>query len=122
MYQDLGWLKAIIGILLALSLILVAVMGIINVAVPLWKDIAASEELFAGEIVDKKIINASSGLFSSSDMDYRLVIQGEYETNNKIKTIKKSISVDKETYQSANIGDWFDSHTLEVIDDKEKVG
>lgn len=116
MYRDLSWLKAVVGVFMALSLVLVAVFGVINVAVPMWQEMTAQDKLYAGEIVDKKIINASSGLFSSSDMDYRLVIQGEYECNGRTKETEKSISVDKETYQSANIGDWFDSHTIKITD------
>ena len=90
---------------MTLALLALPVMAIINLVIPMWHEVAATDDLYAGEIVDKKIINASSSLFSSSDMDYRLVIEGEFEYKGSVKEIEKSISVDKEIYQSAEIGD-----------------
>ncbi len=72
------------------------------------------KDVRAGEVVDKEIINASSSWFSSSDTDYRIIIQFDYKILFQEKTGTKSISVDKETYLKANIGDWFDSRTLEI--------
>ena len=102
--------KNVVAFVLCIALI----AGCVNILRPRFAEIEAQDNAYAGEIVDKKIINAHSGLFTSSDIDYRLVIKVEYEWKGKTKETEKSISVDKETYQQANIGDWFDSHTLEV--------
>lgn len=74
----------------------------------------AKKAAYAGEVVDKEIINAKSGWFTSSDTDYRVVIKVEYEYDGEVKETTKSFSVDKETYLSADVGDVFDSHSLEV--------
>lgn len=89
-----------------------------NHVIPAMETLHEESKMSAGEIVDIKIINAHSGLFSSSDMDYRLVIQNKFEYKGETRTAKKSISVDKETYLQANVGDWFDSHTLEITEKK----
>ena len=106
--------KLIISIVVGISLIMTAVFVIKDVLVPIIQIGEAESNISAGEIVDKKIINARSGLFTSSDMDYRLVIEGEYEYKGKTINGQKSISVDKETYLQVNIGDWFDSQTLQI--------
>lgn len=74
----------------------------------------AADQIYAGEIVNKKIVNAKHGLFNSSDMDYRLEILYSFEHDGELKTAIKSISVDKDTYQKAEIGMWFDSQTIEI--------
>lgn len=115
MYDALNPLKLVVS----LVLVILFLVGIINVFGYILKPSLAESEAvskaYAGEIVDKKIINARSGLFASSDIDYRLVIKVEYEVDGKLEEARKSISVDKDLYLQANIGDWFDSHTLEVI-------
>lgn len=114
MYEASDVVKIITMIMLMVALIGAAVVGATNFLIPTIQIAEAESNVSAGTVVDKEIINASSGLFSSSDMDYRIVIEGEYEYKGKTKTVEKSISVDKETYQQANIGDWFDSHTLKT--------
>lgn len=68
----------------------------------------------AGVIVDKEIINAHSSLFHSNDMQYRIVIEVEYDYKGETKATTKSIFVDKETYLAAEIGMHFDSQSLVV--------
>lgn len=75
---------------------------------------SAAEQVYAGEIVNKRIANAKRGFFNSTDMDYQLEILYSFEHNGEQKTASKSISVDKETYQEAEIGMWFDSQSLEI--------
>lgn len=75
---------------------------------------SAAEQVYAGEIVSKRIVNAKHGLFASTDMDYHLEILYSFEHNGEQKTAVKSISVDKETYQEAEIGMWFNSQYLEI--------
>ena len=114
MYDATDLIKGIVAVVMCVALLTLCIIFVSTNIVPMWAEGAAVSEAHAGEIVDKKIINAHSGLFTSSDMDYRLVIKVEYEWKGETKETEKSISVDKETYQQANIGDWFDSHTLEV--------
>lgn len=114
MYDISHFIGSILGMLFSIFLIVLCCVLFVNVLNPYFSEIEAQDNAYAGEVVDKKIINAHSGLFASSDIDYRLIIKVEYEWKGKIKETEKSISVDKETYQQADIGDWFDSHTLEV--------
>ena len=113
-------LSIVSNIVIAVIAITLAITMFCNVWMPMMQEVKAQDAMHAGEIVDKKVINANAGLFSSNSIDYRLVIQGEYEYKGKMKEVEKSISVDKETYQQANIGDWFDSHTLKVTEKNEK--
>lgn len=115
MYGEFYAMKTIIYVLIAVALLVCFCSVAVFVFEPYFAVSEAVANAYAGEVIDKKIINAQSGLFTSSDIDYRLVIKVEYEFKGKFKETQKSISVDKETYQQANIGDWFDSHTLEVI-------
>lgn len=70
------------------------------------------ESIYAGEVVDKEIKNARHSLFTSSNSEYRIYVEFEYLANDEKKTGEKYFSVDKETYRSYDIGDWFNSHTL----------
>lgn len=114
LYDATDLIKGIASVIVCVALLTLCIVFVFTNIVPMWAEEAAQSEAYAGEVVDKKIINAHSGLFTSSDIDYRLVIKVEYEWKGKTKETEKSISVDKETYQQANIGDWFDSHTLVV--------
>lgn len=120
MYDASDFAKLILLIALFVSLIIGGVILLKDILVPMIQISEAESNIPAGTVVDKKIINASSGLFSSSDMDYRLVIEGEFEYKGETILGTKSVSVDKETYQQANIGDWFDIHTLEISETKNE--
>lgn len=109
-------IKRVISLLLCITLLITC----INILRSRFAEIEAQDHAYAGEVVDKKIINAHSGLFATDNIDYRLVIQVDYEYKSKTKTTRKSISVDKETYLQADISDWFDSHTL-VVTKAEKT-
>lgn len=115
MFDAVGVMKAVVAVILVIAFIALCCGLLTSVVRPFLAGVEAESNVHAGEIVDKKIINACSGLFSSSNMDYRLVIKVEYELNGVLKETEKSISVDKETYRQADVGDWFDAHTLEVI-------
>ena len=114
MYDLPGAIKAVISLVLSIALLIGCISLFINVVVPMAEKSDAESKMYAGEVVDKKVINARSGLFTSSDIDYRLTIKGSYEYDGKTYEGERSISVDKDIYQQANIGDWFDSHSLEV--------
>ncbi|MBQ8515051.1 MAG: hypothetical protein IJ496_06615 [Ruminococcus sp.] len=77
------------------------------------------EAVYAGEVVDKRIENARQGLFSSSDIQYRIYIEFEYTHDDETQTGEKYFTVDKETYLAYDIGDWFDSHDFEYVDVEE---
>ena len=109
------WLMELVFKIMAfLVLVTIIFVLIFNVLMPMIKETSARDSAYAGEIVDKKIKNASTGLFYSSDMDYRLIIRVYYQFRGKTKETEKIISVDKETYKAAEIGDWFDSRSLEI--------
>ena len=75
------------------------------------KSTAPEEEMaYAGEVVNKEIIDASG------TKDYRIVIQFMSEHDGERKAATRSISVDKDTYLKAEIGMWFDSRSLDFAD------
>lgn len=67
-----------------------------------------SEEVTVGTVVSKNIINASSGMFTSTPMRYQLKIEYQYEYKGKMHDGSRNVDVDKDVYLSYNIGDTFD--------------
>ena len=49
-------------------------------------------------------------------MEYRIVIEGEYEFKGEKKKAKKEIQVSEDTYNSYKIGEHFDSRNLKIND------
>lgn len=88
-------------------LLLLSVIGILTET---EKEAHIVDAAYEGEIVDKQIKNASQGLFTYKDLEYKIVIGVDYEYAGEQKHTTKYFSVDKETYISYDIGDWFDSH------------
>lgn len=98
----------------------------------------AIENIREGEIVDKLIINSQTkanvgvgvGLNGNGKvgvglgvggseyvpMEYRIVIEGEYEFKGEKKKAKKEIQVSENTYNSYKIGEHFDSRNMKVND------
>ncbi|MBO5576631.1 MAG: hypothetical protein J5956_10115 [Ruminococcus sp.] len=98
----------------------------------------AIENIREGEIVDKLIINSQTkanvgvgfGLNGNGKvgvglgvggseyvpMEYRIVIEGEYEFKGEKKKAKKEIQVSEDTYNSYKIGEHFDSRNLKIND------
>lgn len=98
----------------------------------------AIENIREGEVIDKLIINSQTkakigggvvinqnggvgygvGIGGSEyvPMEYRFVIEGEYEFKGEKKTEKREIQVSEETYNAYKIGDHFDSRDLKVND------
>lgn len=98
----------------------------------------AIENIREGEIVDKLIINSQTkartgggvvinqnggvgygvGIGGSEyvPMEYRIVIEGEYEFKGEKKKAKKEIQVSENTYNSYKIGEHFDSRNLKIND------
>ena len=96
------------------------------------------ENIREGEIVDKLIINSQTkanvgvgvGLNGNGKvgvglgvggseyvpMEYRIVIEGEYDLKGEKKKAKKEFQVSENTYNSYKIGDHFDSRNLKVND------
>jgi len=74
------------------------------------KEAPIVDAAYEGEIVDKQIKNAYQGLFTYKDLEYRIVIVIDYEYKGEQRHTTKYFSVNKETYISYDIGDWFDSH------------
>ena len=98
----------------------------------------AIENIREGIVVDKLIVNSQEranvgvgvGLNGNGKvgvglgvggseyvpMEYRIVIEGEYEFKGEKKKAKKEIQVSENTYNSYKIGEHFDSRNLKVND------
>ena len=98
----------------------------------------AIEDIREGIVVDKLIINSQTkanvgvgvGLNGNGKvgvglgvggseyvpMEYRIVIEGEYEFKGEKKKAKKEIQVSENTYNSYKIGEHFDSRNLKIND------
>lgn len=75
------------------------------------KELAA---VHSGTIIDKKIVNPKSGLFTSHGTEYYIVIDTDV---NKAKLFErtdekatKDFSVSEDVYLKYNVGDFFDSY------------
>ena len=103
-------------------LVLLIVLGVlcwrawVDIVIPTFEQNELRSAVYQGEVVDKEIVNPSRGLFSSSDGYYAITIRNTYEYNGETKSVDKRVAVDKETYLAIDIGDWFNSHTLEITD------
>lgn len=110
----------IINLVFKLGLLIILVAAcwglLTNVVIPMVHEAKVTDGIYAGEVVDKDIVNPRSGIFTSRDMYYRVTIRSEYEYNGETKYATKHIAVDKETYVLLDIGDWFNSQTLEIVD------
>ncbi|WP_295217978.1 hypothetical protein [Ruminococcus sp.] len=102
----------ILGIILGLSAVIVSASMLIKMSKPLKAEGEAIDSAYSGEIVDKELINASKGIFTYKETEYRITINVEYEYEGETKNTTKYFTVDKETYSAYDIGDWFDSHNL----------
>ena len=98
----------------------------------------AIEDIREGIVVDKLIVNSQEranvgvgvGLNGNGKvgvglgvggseyvpMEYRIVIEGEYDLKGEKKKAKKEFQVSENTYNSYKIGDHFDSRNLKVND------
>lgn len=99
-------IEALFVIFIPLAIILIKPVYIYN---EIQKS-KVEDEVHIGTVTDKKIINASRGLFTSSDKRYQIVISFEYEYDGKNYESKRSIDVDEDVYLSYDVGDIFDSH------------
>lgn len=77
---------------------------------------AVIKEVYDGIIVDKKIENPRSNLFRTTNTEYRLYVNVEYELDGENKTVKKYFSVPESTYLAYDIGDYFNSHNFSISD------
>lgn len=103
----------ILGLILSLAIVIALVSMLIKMSKPLKAEGEAIDSVYSGEIVDKELINASKGIFTYKETEYRITINVEYEYEGETKNTTKYFTVDKETYSAYDIGDWFDSHNLE---------
>lgn len=75
------------------------------------KELAA---VHSGTIVDKKIVNPKSGLFTSHGTEYYVIIDTDVNKASIFKRTDekatKEISVSEDVYLKYNVGDFFDSH------------
>ena len=67
-----------------------------------------------GKIIDKRIVNADTNVFRSSETEYRLYINVDYEVDGKQQTTTKYFCVPESTYLLYDIGDYFNSHSFEI--------
>lgn len=79
---------------------------------------AVIKEVYDGIIVDKKIENPRSNLFRTTNTEYRLYVNVEYELDGEKKTAKKYFSVPESTYLAYDIGDYFNSHNFSFSDEQ----
>lgn len=70
--------------------------------------------VYDGIIVDKRIVNANTNVFRSSETEYRLYINVDYEVDGKQQTTTKYFCVPESTYLLYDIGDYFNSHSFET--------
>lgn len=106
-----------IGSIIAAVAILLALYGLVSVGMTRYVDREqALDSALEGVIVHKKIVNAHSGIFTSTPMSYALIVQVQYSVNGEERSGNKTVHVDKETYTKADIGKWFNIGTLEVTD------
>lgn len=70
--------------------------------------------VYDGIIVDKRIVNANTNVFRSSETEYRLYINVDYEVDGKQQTTTKYFCVPESTYLLYDIGDYFNSHSFEI--------
>lgn len=110
--MDKRFFSGVIALTLGLSLLVVFGKPALNHIKETEERTKVEDSIYEGEIIDKHIENARRGLFTSSENEYQIYIEFEYTVNDEKKTGEKYFSVDKETYRSYDIGDWFNSHTL----------
>lgn len=110
--MDKRLFSGVIALTLGLSLLVVFGKPTLDYIEETEERVKVEDSIYAGEVIDKEIKNARHSLFTSSGSEYRIYVEFEYMTNDEKKTGEKYFSVDKETYRSYDIGDWFDSHTL----------
>ena len=70
--------------------------------------------VYDGKIIDKRIVNADTNVFRSSETEYRLYINVDYEVDGKQQTTTKYFCVPESTYLLYDIGDYFNSHSFEI--------
>ena len=70
--------------------------------------------VYDGKIIDKRIVNADTNAFRSSETEYRLYINVDYEVDGKQQTTTKYFCVPESTYLLYDIGDYFNSHSFEI--------
>ena len=70
--------------------------------------------VYDGKIVDKRIVNADTNAFRSSETEYRLYINVDYEVGGQQQTTTKYFCVPESTYLLYDIGDYFNSHSFEI--------
>lgn len=104
----------VFGLIPALILLVLCWSALTEVVIPFNQELDAQNSVYQGEVIDKKIVNPSRGLFSSRGMYYCVIIKGSYEYDGATKYVQKEIAVDKETYTLLNVGDFFNSKTLEI--------
>lgn len=110
--MDKRLFSGVIALTLGLSLLVVFGKPALDHIEETEERTKVEDSIYEGKIVDKHIENAQHGLFTSSNSEYRIYVEFEYMANDEKKTGEKYFSVDKETYRSYDIGDWFNSHTL----------
>lgn len=107
-------LKLITMIALIIGLILVTFASCNELIIKPVKEASemndARDAVHIGTVIDKEIINAERGFFTSSDKRYQIVISIEYEYEGETFTDEKEIDVDENVYLSYNVGDLFDTH------------
>lgn len=100
------------------KILVIAVMASLYWAISPWVPLFGAADLArsnatAGVIVEKNI-NDTPSLLGSDSINYRIVIQYEYEHLGLTLTDKKTVSVDRDTYLEAEVGMYFDTQSLEL--------
>ena len=115
--MDRGDLHKLIISVVAMSLAL-TMLGLffkdLKVESDFEKELAA---VHSGKIIDKKIVNPKTGLFTSHGTEYYIIIETDVKKTKLFgrtdETATKDFSVSEDVYLKYNVGDFFDSHKYE---------
>ena len=115
--MDRGDLHKLIISVVAMSLAL-TMLGLffkdLKVESDFEKELAA---VHSGKIIDKKIVNPKTGLFTSHGTEYYIIIETDVKKTKLFgrtdETATKDFSVREDVYLKYNVGDFFDSHKYE---------
>ncbi len=113
MDTQIAWrLKIVVLLSLALCLAVLILMPINQSMQKRFAEREMSETITSGEISRKELVNPTTGLFTSTDAEYRLYIEYTWEYDDEEITSEKYFSVPLEVYNAYDIGDTFDSAKL----------
>ncbi len=73
-------------------------------------EIEAAENCYEGIIVSKE----TNYTVSTSDITYTITFEGEYEYQDKLKTTRRDVAVNENTYLAYDVGDTFNANAVDA--------